>query len=82
MGEQRGQLRRRILKSGKIEFNGGGAISCTVRNVSTDGACLEFVSPLDIPNAFALLIESDNATRQCLVRWRRGNRLGVVFEAG
>jgi hypothetical protein len=79
MDEHREQPRRRTLKSGKIEFNGGGAISCTVRNVSQEGACLEFESPMGVPNTFILLIESDHAMQSCQVRWRKGNRIGVVF---
>ena len=34
MDERRSTRRQRILKAGKIEIGGGGAIDCTVRNLS------------------------------------------------
>ena len=47
--------RRRVLKAGSIEF-GGGAIDCTIRNISETGAALEVVSPLYIPDRFTLVV--------------------------
>jgi hypothetical protein len=38
------------LKAGKISF-GGGAIDCTVRNLSETGAALEVTTPVGIPEA-------------------------------
>ena len=71
--------RRRILKAGSISF-GGGAIDCTVRNISATGAALEVVSPLYIPDRFKLIVQSDNLNRPCHVVWRRHRRIGVAFD--
>ena len=79
MDERRGEARHRTLKAGTIEFKHAGGISCTVRNLSNAGACLEVVSPLGIPDDFTLAIESDHVARQCHVRWRAANRIGVAF---
>jgi hypothetical protein len=79
MEERRSELRHRTLKAGTISFNRGAGISCTVRNMSKIGANLEVVSPVGIPDDFTLLIESDHVLRQCHVRWRTGNRIGVAF---
>jgi hypothetical protein len=49
--------RRRVLKAGSIEF-GGGAIDCTIRNISETGAALEVVSPLYIPDRFTLVVHT------------------------
>jgi hypothetical protein len=38
--EHRIAPRRRVLKAGSISF-GGGAIDCTVRNISDTGAALD-----------------------------------------
>jgi hypothetical protein len=57
-------LRRRALKAGSIGF-GGGAIDCTVRNISDVGATLEVVTPLFIPDRFKLIIQSDGLNRPC-----------------
>jgi hypothetical protein len=40
MLEKRTTNRNRVFKAGTIEF-GGGAIDCTIRNVSNDGAALD-----------------------------------------
>jgi hypothetical protein len=55
MSEHRSAPRRRLLKAGTIEF-GGGAIDCTVRNVSNTGAALDVISPVGIPEQFTLIL--------------------------
>jgi hypothetical protein len=70
--------RHRILKAGSIEFN-GGVVDCTVRNISDTGAALEVAAPLDVPDAFWLLISGDHTRRYCQVAWRRGKHIGVAF---
>ena len=75
MSDQRGSRRSWVLKGTKISF-GGGAISCTVRNVSVSGAQLAAESPLGISSEFTL---SDGASHPSRVIWRSGNRIGVRF---
>lgn len=71
MEELRKSPRRRLLKAGTIALTGGGAIDCTVRNISETGAALEVISPIGIPDKFALVIEAK--TLQCqVVRRTRG----------
>src|SRR4051812_47982971 len=77
--ERRIELRRRTLKSGLIAFNRAGGISCTVRNLSDQGANLEVASPIGIPNEFTLAIDADHVQRQCRVIWRTNSRIGVRF---
>lgn len=81
MSEQRESRRTKVLKEGKISF-GGGAISCTVRNVSESGAQLAVESPLGIPKEVTLVIPSDGVSRPCRVVWRSGSRIGVRFAGG
>jgi hypothetical protein len=45
MAEKRMTARSRVLKAGTIEVH-GGAIDCTVRNLSQDGAALDVASPV------------------------------------
>ena len=80
MDEHRAHPRHRILKAGTIEFNRAGGISCTVRNLSDTGACVEVTSPLGIPDDFTLFIEHDHLQRSCHVAWRTPNRIGVEFK--
>jgi hypothetical protein len=77
MDEHRIAARHRVLKAGTIEF-GGGAIDCTVRNISATGAALEVTSPLGIPAQFTLV--SDGNHLPCRVVWRKEKRIGVTFD--
>jgi PilZ domain len=79
MNERRSTPRRRVLKAGTIEFNRAGGVSCTVRNLSATGACLEVESPLGIPESFDLMIGSDWHARHCRVVWQTVHRIGVQF---
>jgi hypothetical protein len=79
MDEHRAAPRHRILKAGTISF-GGGAIDCTVRNLSATGAALEVVTPLFIPDRFTLIIQSEQLKRPCHIVWRREKRMGVAFD--
>jgi hypothetical protein len=80
MSESRAARRHRVLKAGAIEFSGGGAISCAVKNLSASGAALEVVSALDIPDRLILCISAEHFKRHCHVVWRNEKRIGVAFE--
>ena len=69
--------RHRVLKGGRIHF-GGGAIDCTIRNVSDTGAALDVASQLGIPTEFVLAIDGEQ--RPCRVVWRKEKRIGVTFD--
>ena len=71
--------RHRVLKAGSIEFN-GGAIDCTVRNISDTGAQIEVASDLGIPDSFWLVITGSQSPRHCRVAWRNDKRIGVAFD--
>lgn len=67
----------RVLKAGEIAF-GGSTIDCLARNLSAHGAALDVESQVGIPDRFRLVIGHD--ARACAVKWRKGRRIGVVFE--
>jgi len=77
--ERRSKARHRVLKAGTIEF-GGGAIDCTVRNLSETGAALEVSSPVGIPEHFTLVIEPNHIHVPSRIVWRKDTRIGVHFE--
>jgi hypothetical protein len=79
MNRERTFPRRRVLKTGTIEF-GGGAIDCMVRNLSTVGAALEVTSPVGIPENFTLIFRTEGLQMPCRVVWRREKRVGVAFD--
>lgn len=78
MNEKRKATRRRVLKSGTIEFE-RSAHSCAVRNLSEGGAALDVPFAVIVPHEFELTMETGQVRRQCRVIWRKENRLGVAF---
>jgi hypothetical protein len=79
ISENRRNPRNRTLKGASICFD-GGAIDCTVRNVSETGAALDVASPLGIPEEFVLVVPADGVRRRCRVVWRKEKRIGIAFD--
>ena len=79
MVETRIAPRYRISKAATIGF-GGGAIDCTVRDLSMTGASLQVSSQIGIPGKFTLAVPGDGLHLPCHVVWRRGYRMGVAFD--
>jgi PilZ domain len=79
MVETRRAPRHRVLKAGKIDF-GGGAIDCTVRNLSNTGAAIEVTNQIGIPEKFTLVVPGDGLHLPCHIMWRKGYRIGVTFD--
>lgn len=81
MLEQRKHPRHRTLKSARIVFNQRfSVISCTVRNLSAGGACLQVATSVGVPDSFDLTIDPDDSSRSCNVAWRSEQRIGVAFQ--
>lgn len=79
--DNRRERRQRVLKSGRIVFNGGyTAYDCRVKNVSSGGALLQMPSLLGIPNQFEIDIDKSNKLRPCTVMWRNDTMMGVRFD--
>ncbi len=78
--ETRAASRRKVLKAGSIVLPNGGAIGCTIRNLSASGASVEVTSPVGIPDEFVLMIEMEHRARPCTVVWRRDKRIGLVLK--
>jgi hypothetical protein len=72
--------RHRVLKQGRLAFDGGGAVDCTVRNLSDTGARVEVVTPVGLPESFTLVIPADKFTRRCHAVWSHDKRIGVAFD--
>src|ERR1041384_2281515 len=81
MVEKRITPRTRVLKGAVISFRQlGTTIDCTVRDLSSAGACLTVTSPAGVPNEFDLMLDREKLTRHCRVAWRGADRIGVAFE--
>src|SRR5688572_7844507 len=81
MSENRQAPRSRTLRSGKVAFNyGRSVVDCTVRNLSSHGACLELESVVGIPDTFSLVLAGDPTRHACRMMWRTEHRVGVAFD--
>jgi hypothetical protein len=79
MEERRTSMRQRVLRAARIRFGGGAeALDCVVRDISQGGAQIFVLSVNGIPSEFRLEFDETSA-RDCFVRWRVPNTLGVVF---
>jgi hypothetical protein len=79
--DQRSAVRHRVLKAGKIVFD-GSAITCMVRNMSDAGAMLDVATAAGIPEHFTLIMRADGRRLPCHVVWWKEKRVGVTFEYG
>jgi PilZ domain len=80
MVETRQAPRFRACKPALIE-RGGDTTRCTIRDISTTGAALQFSDWTDrVPSVFTLTIPEDNLKLACRVVWRTSFRMGVTFD--
>jgi hypothetical protein len=69
--------RQRLLKSGKI-FLGIHSISCTIRDISETGACLQVQTTADIPAVFGF-VQAGHPAKTCQTICRDETQIGVMF---
>lgn len=78
MIEKRTAPRFKVLKGGTVTTD-GGRIACTVRNMSSTGAAVDFAEHVELPPTFTLLIERDHFERRCRAVWSNERRVGMAF---
>jgi hypothetical protein len=82
MVETRIAPRYQVHKPAIAEY-GGDKYPCTVRDLSTSGAAIEFAEPVSaipIKKGFTLIMSDDRLKLPCRIVWQRGYRMGVTFE--
>ncbi len=80
MQERRRVRRMQVFKCAKIAVN-HSLRDCVVRDISSLGARLAFVSTAYIPDRFELTFDSARTLRPCRVAWRTDTQIGVEFES-
>jgi PilZ domain len=80
MHERRRARRVQVFKSAKIAIN-QSLRDCVVRDISSLGARLAFVSTAYIPDTFELTFDSAHTLRPCRVAWRTDTQIGVEFQS-
>jgi len=82
MDDRRKEQRSRMLRGGRILLHRkSSVISCTVRNLSREGACLQVSTVVGIPVEFDLAVDGEEQTYPCRVVWQSETRMGVAFKA-
>ena len=77
--ERRASIRHRTLKEAKVVLHDSSTIDCIIRNISEDGAHLDFTDPVPLPDHFDVLIVASNALVPAERIWERGKAAGVKF---
>jgi len=76
--DKRSLSRKRVLKAAQIVLGDKAPkLDCSVRNISTTGACLQVSTTYGIPASFEVIIEG--LRRPCRSVWRTDTKLGVTF---
>ena len=72
--------RRRLICHAWVKVGRRQPFACVVRNISWQGALLEFDGEPPMANRFRLLIEDPYFEAECEVKHRRNNAVGVYFD--
>lgn len=78
MDERRKHPRIDVDQPGYVS-SGGSVMSCTVLNISAEGAAIEVENSAFVPPQFRLVMASDSSVRECKIAWIQRNRIGVTF---
>jgi len=78
MDEKRKHPRTEIDEPAYVS-SGGSVMSCTVRNISAEGAAIDVENPAFVPTRFRLVMANDARVYECRVAWIQRNRIGLSF---
>jgi hypothetical protein len=78
--EKRTHARHRVFKAGRLAFNSGGSVECTVRNISLGGARVDLTAPIALPEHLTLMIDANHFKRRCHPVWTQETHIGVAFD--
>jgi hypothetical protein len=81
MQSRRTEHRRRALKQAKAILSDWTMLDCLLRDLTDEGARLEFAAPVELPATFRVQFVSDNSRRAAELMWQRGQSAGVRFVA-
>lgn len=80
MDDRRKSRRDKVVYGGVAAINARGSTrDCVVRNISDDGATIEFGSAAGVADQIALTVTKKARTYPSTIVWRRGNTVGLAF---
>ena len=78
MEEKRKHPRTEVNETAFVS-SGGSVMSCTVRNISAEGAAIDIENPAFVPARFRLVMANGSSVHECQVAWIQRNRIGLTF---
>jgi hypothetical protein len=80
MLDRRQSTRDKVIYGGVAEINErGSTMDCVVRNISEQGACVEFNSAAKLPEQIRLAIARKGRSFLARLIWRQANKVGLAF---
>jgi hypothetical protein len=80
MVERRSIVRHKTFIKGQIYFNNRlSSMDCIVRDLTDNGARLEFSESVALPEMFELYMPNKDEYFQARIEWRKGNNIGVSW---
>jgi PilZ domain len=80
MLDRRQSVRDKVLYGGVAKINeSGSTMDCVVRNISEDGACVEFDQATKLPEQMNLTIVRKGRSFLARLIWRQANKVGLAF---
>src|SRR5882757_9232461 len=80
MLDRRQSVRDKVIYGGVAEINErGSTMDCVVRNISEQGACVEFDSTAKLPEQMTLTIARKGRSFLARLIWRQANKVGLAF---
>jgi hypothetical protein len=79
--DRRRAPRRIVALAGRLRFQDGIYLPCTVRDISPMGAKLELSCETILPMRFRLQIPDDLFEADCELKYRNGRCVGVEFQS-
>ena len=77
---QRKHRRQRVLKEGKIVSSDMRRVmDVKIRDMSASGALVQMPANNVLPDSFSLLVVSERLFYPAVVRWRKGDAIGIEF---
>lgn len=67
--EEKRKYQRTEIDEPAYVSSAGSVMSCTVRNISPEGAAIDVENPAFVPPQFRLVMARDSSIRECKVIW-------------
>ncbi len=79
MQDRRSERRHKVFKEGKVLLTEWVSVSCVIRDISPNGARLEFDGPVFLPSEFQLRIVAADLVIPAAPAWQQRGEAGIRF---